>query len=109
MLFHRKIPKKFCPDAVNTAAYIRDRCTSNVLNGCTKYGSKESQIFQKFCESYFENVASAEEGIRKEIISVYHNFERDFHVIYPDDTDDDDNLQVAEPVEDTDDDNLQAG
>ena len=62
----------------------------------------------KFCEGNFENIASAGEEIREESISIYHNCERDFHVIYLDNIDDDDNLQNIEPVENTGDDhNLQ--
>ena len=162
MLFHAKMPLRFWADAINTAAYIRNRCTSTVLNwhtpyeiwfkrqpnisnlkvfGCNAYvhTPKEKRkkldakstkcIFigyadprkgyrmydpstkkvilsrdVKFCEGNFENVANAGEEIREESISVYHNFERDLHVIYPETYDTTEihsnNLQDQEPVGD---------
>ncbi len=141
MLFHAKMPLHFWADAVNTAAYVRNRCPTSVLKGHTPYETwfkrkpkishlkvfgcnayvhipKEKRqklepkstkcIFigyadpckgyrmydpstkkvilsrdVKFCENNFDNVAQSEEKFREESVSVYHNFERDFHVIYP--------------------------
>ena len=37
MLFHAKILQRFRADAINTVAYIRNHCTSSVLNGHTPY------------------------------------------------------------------------
>ena len=50
----------------------------------------------KFCESNFENVANARDEIREESISVYHNFEWEFHVIYPYNIDDDNHQNIAQ-------------
>ena len=37
MLFHAKIPLRFWADAVNTAAYLRNRCPTSVLKGHTPH------------------------------------------------------------------------
>ena len=46
----------------------------------------------KVCENNFDNISHAREDIREESISFYHNFERDFHVIYPETDDIDDTV-----------------
>ena len=59
----------------------------------------------KFCEKNFDNISHPGEDIKEERISAHHNFEKEFHVIYPeiDDTveTDIDNLQGHEPVGET--------
>ena len=56
----------------------------------------------RFCEGNFDKISHAVEEIREESISVYHNFEREFHVIYPETDDkaeiDTNDLQDHEPV-----------
>ena len=163
MLYHAKMPLRFWAEAINTAAYIRNRCPTTAIKGCTPYevwfkrkpnisnlkvfgcnayvhipkekrqkldakstkcifigyadprkgyrmydpGTKKVILSRdvKFCENNFENINHAGEGIREESINVYHDFERDFHVIYPEEDDkaedDNNNLQDLEPVGDS--------